>query len=70
MRHSVGVVDIPQDVRHEDWRVGDPLGAPVEEIRRVCADIEHRVSTLLSALGVPATDYQHADVVPTGEPAG
>lgn len=61
MGHSVGVVDIPQDVRHEDWRVGDPLGAPVGEIRQVRADIEHRVRALLRKLGVPAADRQHAD---------
>jgi len=61
MGHSVGVIDIPQDVRHEDWRVGDPIGAPIGEIRRVRTDIEHRVRALLSELGVPATDHQDAD---------
>jgi arsenate reductase (thioredoxin) len=70
MGHSVGVVDIPQDVRHEDWRVGDPLGAPLGEIRRVRADIENRVRTLLNGLGVPAADHQQADLVHTGELAG
>ena len=54
MGHSVGVIDIPQDVRHEDWRIGDPVGAPIAEIRRVRADIERRVRTLLSELGVAA----------------
>jgi arsenate reductase (thioredoxin) len=53
MGHSVGVIEIPDGVRHEDWRVGDPVGAPVEEIRRVRADIEHRVRGLLAELGVP-----------------
>jgi hypothetical protein len=33
-------------------RVGDPIGAPIGEIRRVRADIEHRVRTLLTELGV------------------
>ena len=61
MGHSVGVIDIPQDVRHEDWRVGDPIGAPIAEIRRVRADIEHRVTALLSDLGVPTTHHEHAD---------
>jgi arsenate reductase (thioredoxin) len=32
MRHSVGVVEIPAHVRHQDWRVGDPVGAPLQEI--------------------------------------
>jgi arsenate reductase (thioredoxin) len=59
MGHSVGVIDLPEGVRHEDWRVGDPIGAPIAEIRRVRADIEHRVRTLLSDLGVPSAD-RHA----------
>jgi arsenate reductase len=62
MGHSVGVIDIPQDVRHEDWRVGDPIGAPVAEMRRVRADIEHRVRVLLDELDVPVTDHQHPSV--------
>jgi arsenate reductase (thioredoxin) len=53
MGHSVGVVEIPEDARHEDWRVGDPVGAPVGEIRRVRFDIERRVRSLLDDLGVP-----------------
>jgi protein-tyrosine-phosphatase len=54
--HSVGVVDIPDGVRHEDWRIGDPIGAPIEEIRRVRSDIEYRVRALLTELGVTNTD--------------
>lgn len=65
MGHSVGVVEVPHDVRREDWRVGDPIGAPIAEVRRVRADIEHRVRTLLSELGVRATDHPHAEAVPT-----
>jgi hypothetical protein len=38
-------------VRHDDWRVGGPIGDPITEIRRVRADIEHRVRTLLTELG-------------------
>ena len=52
MGHSVGTFDIPEGVRHEDWRVGDPIGAPVEEVRRVRDDIERRVRELLGGLGV------------------
>jgi arsenate reductase len=52
MAHSVGLVDIPDGVRHEDWRIGDPIGAPMDEIRRVRSDIEYRVRTLLVELGV------------------
>ena len=56
MGHSVGVIEIPSDVRLADWRIGDPIGAPIEEIRRVRADIEYRVRALLSELGVPARE--------------
>ena len=56
MGHSVGVIDVPDGVRHDDWRVGDPIGAPPEEIRRVRADIEYRVRALLSDLGVLSGD--------------
>jgi arsenate reductase (thioredoxin) len=50
MGRSVGVVEIPQSVRHEDWRVGDPGGAPLDEVRRVREDIERRVTQLADAL--------------------
>ena len=58
MGHSVGVIDIPQHVRHEDWRVGDPIGAPITEMRRVRADIETRVRALLADLGAPDHDQK------------
>jgi arsenate reductase (thioredoxin) len=47
---SVGVVHTPEGVRREDWRVGDPVGASIEEARRVRDDIERRVRTLLTEL--------------------
>ena len=53
MGHSVGVIEIPPETRHDDWRIGDPIGAPIAEIRRVRADIEYRVRALLDDLGVP-----------------
>ncbi len=65
MGHSVGAIDIPEHVRYDDWRVGDPTGAPVDEIRRVRADIERRVKTLLSDLGVRTTD-RATDVLAAG----
>jgi arsenate reductase (thioredoxin) len=48
MGRSVGSVAIPEGTRHEDWRVGDPTGAPVDEARRVREDIERRVEALLA----------------------
>jgi arsenate reductase len=50
--HSVGVFDVPADVTHEDWRVGDPVGAHIDEVRRVREDIERRVRTLLARLDI------------------
>ena len=50
MGRSVGVVGIPDGVRHVDWRVGDPTGAPVDEVRRVRDDIDRRVQELLAEL--------------------
>jgi arsenate reductase (thioredoxin) len=40
---SVGPVRIPEDTRHEDWRIGDPVGAPLEEVRRIRDEINRRV---------------------------
>jgi arsenate reductase (thioredoxin) len=54
--HSVGEVEFPDGVRHEDWRVGDPIGASLEEVRRVRDDIERRVRALLSELEVDVRD--------------
>ena len=48
---SVGAIDIPDGVLHEDWRVGDPVGAPIEEVRRVRDDIDRRVGSMLETLG-------------------
>ena len=60
MGHSVGVVEIPEGVRREDWRIGDPIGAPIEEVRRVRSDIEYRVRQLLAELGVVGADGARA----------
>jgi hypothetical protein len=38
---------IPEGPKHEDWRIGDPVGASLEEVRRVREDIERRVRELL-----------------------
>lgn len=51
MGHSVGLVEIPPDKRHLDWRVGDPTGAPLDEVRRVRDEIDARVQALLADLG-------------------
>src|SRR5262245_19153065 len=50
MGRSVGAVDLPEGTRHEDWRVGDPTGAPVEEGRGVRDEIDARVQALLGRL--------------------
>jgi arsenate reductase (thioredoxin) len=55
MGRSVGAVDFPESTRREDWRVGDPTGAPLDEVRRVRDDIDERVQALLAELGADAT---------------
>ena len=50
MGRSVGDVSIPEHVRHIDWRVGDPAGAELDEVRRVRDDIGRRVELLAGEL--------------------
>ena len=53
MGRSVGDVEIPASARHEDWRVGDPAGADLEETRRVRDDIARRIDALAHELSGP-----------------
>jgi protein-tyrosine-phosphatase len=46
MGRSVGEVAIPPGTRHLDWRVGDPGGAAIEEVRLIRDDIAARVRAL------------------------
>lgn len=50
MGRSVGEVVIPDGVDYRDWRVGDPRGAPIDEVRRIRADVAERVEELLAEL--------------------
>jgi protein-tyrosine-phosphatase len=50
MGRSVGPVEIPASARHVDWRVGDPAGAELDEVRRVRDDIERRIDALADEL--------------------
>jgi arsenate reductase (thioredoxin) len=59
--HSVGRVEIPEGVKHQDWRVGDPTGATLEEVRRVRDDLERRVRALLAELEVLPADASRND---------
>jgi arsenate reductase (thioredoxin) len=54
MGHSVGAVELPEGAKREDWRVGDPVGASLDEVRRVRDDIERRVRQLIAELHVDA----------------
>ncbi len=47
---SVGAVEIPAGVRRKDWRVGDPVGAPLPEVRRIREDLDRRIQELLAEL--------------------
>jgi len=51
MSRSTGIVEIPEGVRHVDWRIGDPRDAPAEEVRRIRDEIRGRVERLLEDLG-------------------
>jgi len=53
MGRSVGDVKIPDSTRHEDWRVGDPAGADLREVRRVRDDIVRRIDALAEELSGP-----------------
>jgi arsenate reductase len=50
MGRSVGAVEVPPGTRHVDWRVGDPSGASVDEVRRVRDDIDRRVAALIAEI--------------------
>ncbi len=56
MGRSVGMVQVPEGTRHEDWRIGDPTGADVDEVRRVRDQIDARVQELLAELEGPPTE--------------
>ena len=64
MGRSVGAVEIPDSARHVDWRVGDPAGADLDEVRRVREDIERRVEALAADLGAPAAVGEAAERAP------
>jgi protein-tyrosine-phosphatase len=53
MGRSVGRVEIPAGTRHVEWRVGDPAGASLDEVRRVREDIERRVEAFADELPRP-----------------
>jgi protein-tyrosine-phosphatase len=40
--------------RYLDWEVEDPVGRPIDEVRRIREDIRGRVAGLLQELGVDA----------------
>jgi protein-tyrosine-phosphatase len=50
MGASAGIVEVPEGTRHIDWRIGDPSGAPLDEVRHIRDDIHARVEKLLVEL--------------------
>lgn len=50
MGRSVGEVSIADGADYRDWRVGDPRGAPLDEVRRIRADVAERVEALLGEI--------------------
>ena len=61
MGRSVGQVKIPDTAVHLDWRVGDPAGAELDEVRRIRDDIDRRIDDLLPRLPVLAGAGSTAD---------
>jgi len=64
MGRSVGQIEIPSTGKHLDWRVGDPAGAELDEVRRIRDDIERRISELLVTLQPHAPAASTSDVEP------
>jgi arsenate reductase (thioredoxin) len=60
MGQSVGEVEIPEGTRHVDWRVGNPAGAEIDEVRRVREDIQRRVDALARELLDREPESSHA----------
>jgi protein-tyrosine-phosphatase len=51
MGRSTGDVEIPEGVRHIDWRIGDPGGdAPMDEVRHIRDEIKARVERLVDEI--------------------
>jgi protein-tyrosine-phosphatase len=44
------------ETRYMDWKVDDPAGLPLEDVRPIRDDIEQRVRELMTELGVPVVD--------------
>ena len=65
MGRSVGEVTIPEGADYRDWRVGDPRGAPLDEVRRIRADVAERVEALLAEI---APEDAPADPATRGAP--
>jgi arsenate reductase (thioredoxin) len=48
---STDDVEIPEGVRHVDWRIGDPGGdAPMDEVRHTRDEIKARVARLVDEI--------------------
>jgi arsenate reductase len=54
MGRSVGELELPPRVHHVDWRVGNPAGAELDEVRRVRDDIARRVAEFARTLAKTA----------------
>jgi protein-tyrosine-phosphatase len=50
MGRSTGDVEIPEGTRHIDWRIGDPGGAPIDEVRHIRDEIRARIERLVGEL--------------------
>ena len=49
---------------YRDWKLDDPKGRPIEDVRRIRDDIRHRVGELLRELGVRVSALHEGDGPP------
>lgn len=49
-------LDVPDQTRHEVWRVADPRGLSMDEVRAIRDDLRSRVDALAAELGIPPAE--------------
>ena len=53
-------------IRYEDWELADPVGKPIEEVRRIRDEIDERVRRLLADLEDQAESAERSEASGSG----